>query len=112
MASAWPRTIAVSRGLSFRGGSGSLALAVPPEPISAGFSGAKVTSSSGVRASARMQPATARLNGSCGASFGDGGLRLQVTMVRLRQHDSHSAFRQLVPEAARLECRDQRSVEL
>jgi hypothetical protein len=29
-----------------------------------------------------MQPATARLNGSCGASFGDGGLRLEVTFLR------------------------------
>ena len=34
-------------------------------------------------ASFRMQPATARLNGSCGASFGCGGLRFEVISWRV-----------------------------
>ena len=45
-------------------------------PMSDGRSGAKVTSRSWLRDMARMQPATARLNGSCGASAFWAGLRL------------------------------------
>ena len=60
--SAWPRTIAASARDSLRGGSGSRAL----PPIRPGRSAAKATSSSGLRAIARRQPATARLNGSVG----------------------------------------------
>ena len=48
-----------------RGGSGRRALS----PMSAGRSDAKVTSRSGFRATARMQPAIERFSGSAGASF-------------------------------------------
>jgi hypothetical protein len=51
-----------------RGGSGKRTL----PPISPGRSAAKATSSSGLRASARKQPVTARLKGSVGDSFDDG----------------------------------------
>src|SRR5262249_3007782 len=63
--SACPRTIAASAVLSLRAGSGSRAL----PPTTPGRSAAKPTSRSGFFAIARMQPATARLNGSVGASF-------------------------------------------
>ena len=64
MESAWPRTIAASRLLILRAGSGSRAL--PGD--SPGRSAAKVTSSSGALAIARRHDVTARLNGSVGAS--------------------------------------------
>src|SRR4051812_23954685 len=63
--SAWPRTIAASRLVIFRAGSGSRAL----PGARPGRSAAKVTSSSGFRAIARRHDVTARLNGSVGASF-------------------------------------------
>ncbi len=66
--SALPRTIAASALLSLRGGSGSRTL----PPIRPGRSAANETSRSGLRASARKQPVTARLNGSVGDSFDDG----------------------------------------
>src|SRR5882757_158011 len=59
--------MATSCALSLRGGSGRRAL----PPAMPGRSAAKVTSSSGWRASARMQPDTARLNGSAGDSLGE-----------------------------------------
>src|SRR5436189_3631173 len=65
MESAWPRTIAASRLVIFRAGSGSLAL----PGARPGRSAAKVTSSSGARAIARKHDVTARLNGSVGASL-------------------------------------------
>src|SRR5262249_37377043 len=61
----WPRTIAASGPESLRGGSGSRAL----PPTMPGRSAAKETSSSGLRAIARRQPVTARLNGSVGLSL-------------------------------------------
>jgi hypothetical protein len=63
--SAWPRTIAASRLVILRAGSGNRAL----PGASPGRSDAKVTSSSGFFAIARKQAVTARLNGSVGASF-------------------------------------------
>src|ERR1700761_9842587 len=76
MESARPRKMAASRGLGLREGSGRRALA-PSAPVSSvGLSAAKVTSSSGRRANARVQEATARLNGSLFASTLLGGLRL------------------------------------
>ncbi len=84
MESAWPRTMAASRGLSLRAGSGRRALAPSPWPITLGLSGAKVTSSSGVRDMARMQAATARLKGSCGLSAGAPGLRLDSGLMGSR----------------------------
>ena len=63
--SAWPRTIAASCRVSLRGGSGSRTL----PPTSPGRSAANETSSSGLRAIARRQPVTARLNGSVGDSL-------------------------------------------
>ena len=63
--SAWPRTIAASRRVILRAGSGSRAL----PGASPGRSAAKLTSSSGFFAIARRQAVTARLNGSVGASF-------------------------------------------
>src|SRR6188508_623763 len=65
MESAWPRTIAASGPLSFRGGSGRRAL----PPTIPGRSAAKETSSSGLRAIARRHPVTARLYGSVGDSL-------------------------------------------
>src|SRR5713101_4309759 len=65
MESAWPRTIAASRLVILRAGSGSRAL--PGDRP--GRSAANVTSSSGAFAIARRQAVTARLNGSVGASF-------------------------------------------
>ena len=65
MESAWPRTIAASGPESLRGGSGRRALPL----MMPGRSAAKATSSSGLRAMARRQPVTARLNGSVGDSF-------------------------------------------
>ena len=47
-------------------------------PMSAGRSDAKVTSRSGFRAIARMQPAIERLSGSAGASFFSPGLRFEM----------------------------------
>src|SRR4051812_1099340 len=66
MESACPRTIAASRLLILRAGSGSRAL----PGARPGRSAAKVTSSSGALAMARRQDVTARLNGSVGASLG------------------------------------------
>src|SRR5215471_15291985 len=63
-----------------RGGSGRRAL----PPTMPGRSAAKLTSSSGLRAIARRQPVTARLNGSVGLSFPPGllGLILDDMMQR------------------------------
>src|SRR4051812_1679790 len=63
--SAWPRTIAASRFVILRAGSGSRAL----PGARPGRSAANVTSSSGFLAIARKHDVTARLNGSVGASF-------------------------------------------
>src|SRR6478672_4725262 len=65
MESAWPRTIAASRLVILRAGSGSRAL----PGARPGRSAANVTSSSGALAIARRQEVTARLNGSVGASL-------------------------------------------
>src|SRR3954453_17298226 len=65
MESAWPRTIAASRLVIFRAGSGSRAL----PGASPGRSAAKLTSSSGALAIAFRQEATERLNGSGGGSL-------------------------------------------
>src|ERR1700704_1573308 len=65
MESAWPRTMAASRRVILRAGSGNRAL----PGASPGRSAANVTSSSGFFAIARRQAVTARLNGSVGASF-------------------------------------------
>ncbi len=61
-----PRVTATSCSLMRRGGSGSRALFWASD----GRSAAKLTSSSGLPAIARMQPTTARLNGSVGLSAG------------------------------------------
>ena len=74
MESALPRRIATSCGVSRRGGSGRRALS----PMSAGRSEAKVTSRSGLRAIAFMQPAMERFSGSAGASFFSPGLRFEM----------------------------------
>ena len=87
MESAWPRTIAASALPSLRGGSGSRTL----PPIRPGRSAAKETSSSGLRASARRQPVTARLNGSVGDSFADGLVLMLEAMVRSRSSPALAA---------------------
>ncbi len=75
---ALPRTIAASRLPSLRGGSGSRTL----PPTSPGRSAAKETSSSLLRAMARRQPPSARLNGSVGDSLaGALGLLLDAMAV-------------------------------
>src|SRR6266571_5189966 len=63
--SAWPRTIAASRLVILRAGSGNRAL----PGARPGRSAANVTSSSGAFAIARRHDVTARLNGSVGASL-------------------------------------------
>src|SRR6266568_1923121 len=65
MESACSRTIAASRLVILRAGSGSRAL----PGASPGRSEAKLTSSSGCLAMARRHAVTARLKGSVGASF-------------------------------------------
>src|SRR5262249_25532237 len=65
MESAWPRTIAASRLVILRAGSGNRAL----PGAKPGRSAAKLTSSSGERAIAFRHDETARLNGSVGASL-------------------------------------------
>src|SRR5215471_3707760 len=85
-------------------------------------------SRSGLRASARMQPATARLNGSVGDSL-DGVLGLMLEdidhacppsfplarkdgEVGSAQRDIHGAFRQLLAETALIELCDRLALEL
>src|SRR5215831_1293991 len=113
MASAWPRTTAASALPSLRGGSGKRTL----PPNSPGRSAAKATSSSGLRASARKQPVTARLKGSVGDSFEDGLILMLEAMRRLSlprpgeaksgQSDVHRGLRQFDPEATLIElCND------
>src|SRR3954466_8435358 len=77
MESAWPRTIAASRLVIFRAGSGSRAL----PGASPGRSAAKLTSSSGALAIAFRQEATERLNGSVGASLVLRNLELEVVLI-------------------------------
>src|SRR5262245_30092607 len=113
--SAWPRTIAASRAVSLRGGSGSRALPA----ASPGRSAANPTSSSGRLAIARRQPATARLNGSVGASR-DGILPLELELMaaalpresRSGQRDVDRGFGELGVEAALVELGDDRPLEL
>src|SRR5580704_19333128 len=101
MESAWPRTIAASRLVILRAGSGSRAL----PGASPGRSAAKLASSSGARAMARRQEVTARLNGSVGASFDPvRNLLLDVDMAprrvtALRKRHVHRGFRKLGIEA-------------
>src|SRR4051812_45535719 len=76
--SAWPRTIAASRLVILRAGSGSRAL----PGARPGRSAANDTSSSGAFAIARRQPVTERLNGSVGASLVPGrSLLLDVVIA-------------------------------
>src|ERR1700734_3509124 len=123
--SAWPRTIAASRSFKRRGGSGSRAL----PPTSPGRSEAKPTSKSPLPEIARRQTPTARLNGSVGASlallFGlmfDDMQRLRpgepVALPAsgerrlLRERHVDRALRQFLAEAALIEFRHQRTLEL
>src|SRR5271168_1271872 len=114
MESAWPRTIAASRSLSRRGGSGSRAL----PPARPGRSDAKLTSRSFLPAIARRQTPTARLNGSVGASFAAAfGLMLEDIAAPSRRRVSaqrhvHRALRQFLAEAALVELGDQRTLKL
>src|SRR5664279_3051939 len=111
MESALPRTMAASALLSLRGGSGRRTL----PPIRPGRSAAKETSRSGLRASARRQPATARLNGSVGDSFDDGLLFMFEAIwlaSRLRQRHVHRTLRQFDAEAALIELGDDRPLQL
>src|SRR5262245_14460924 len=92
-----------------------------------GRSAAKPTSRSGFFAIARRQPVTARLNGSVGLSLALGfGLMLEDMAVcdlgshcrrgefppPLTQGYVHRAFRQLHAEAALVELRHHRALEL
>src|SRR5690349_13665573 len=77
MESAWPRTIAASRLVILRAGSGKRAL----PGARPGRSAAKLTSSSGERAIAFRHAETERLNGSVGASLAPvRNLELEVLM--------------------------------
>src|SRR4051812_41282568 len=108
--SAWPRTIAASGPVSRRGGSGKRTLPV----IRPGRSAAYVTSRSGLRASARRQPVTARLNGSVGLSLPGAlmGLLFELMTAQSAQRHVHRTFRQLDAEAALVELRYDRPLEL
>src|SRR5580704_13677546 len=114
MESAWPRTIAASRSLSRRGGSGSRAL----PPARPGRSEAKLTSRSPLPAMARMQTPTARLNGSVGASFAVlFGLMLEFmsapsARVWSAQRHIDRALGQFLTKAALIEFGDQRPLQL
>src|SRR5262245_65214861 len=114
MESAWPRTIAASRLVILRAGSGNRAL----PGARPGRSAAKLTSSSGVRAIARRQDVTARLKGSVGASLAPvRNLLLDMDMgasprSALRQRHVDGGFRELGVEAALIELRHQRPLEL
>src|SRR5215831_14055963 len=113
--SAWPRTIAASRPVSLRGGSGRRAL----PPAMPGRSAANDTSSSGLRAIARRQPVTARLNGSVGLSlarllllmFDDMPIAARRGLASAERH-VHRAFRQLRAKAALIEFGDDRPLQL
>ncbi len=83
MESARPRNTAASRGLGLRGGSGRRALAPSGPPASEGLSAAKEISRSGRRDIARVQEATARLNGSFGASALPAGLRFEGILMSM-----------------------------
>ncbi len=72
-----PRVTATSLRVILRGGSGSRAFS----PESIGRSAAKFTSSSGLPAMARMQPMTARLNGSVGPSRPGGASFLLLVAI-------------------------------
>ena len=89
-----PRTIAASRGLGLRGGSGRRALAPSGEAIRDGLSAEKAISSSGRRASARVHEASARLNGSFGISALPAGLRLVALTLTLDIRGLQKAGRQ------------------
>src|ERR1700753_3021208 len=114
MESAWPRTIAASRLVILRAGSGSRAL--PGE--SPGRSAAKLTSSSGARAMARRHDVTARLNGSVGASLEPVRNLLLDVLIAPRRRDASGkrhvdrGFRELRVEAALIEFRHQRALQL
>ena len=110
MESAWPRTIAASRSLSRRGGSGSRAL----PPASPGRSAANDTSRSPLPAIAFRQTPTARLNGSVGASLaGVFGLMLEDTAATAQLSATLTGtLRQLLSEAALIELGDQRPLQL
>src|SRR5579871_1513094 len=87
MESAWPRTIAASRLVILRAGSGKRAL----PGARPGRSAAKLTSSSGERAIAFRHAETERLNGSVGASLAPvRNLLLDVDIAtrRVRAYDS------------------------
>src|SRR5262249_32328739 len=109
MASAWPRTMAASRSLSRRGGSGRRAL----PPTSPGRSEAELTSRSALPAIALRQIPTARLNGSAGASFAapfglmfDDMAWSSPGLPKRRfsaQCDVHRAFRQFLTKATLVE---------
>src|SRR3954447_25933642 len=103
MASPRPRVIAASSAVSRRGGSGRRTFCA----ISSGRSAAKVTSTSRFPATARTQPATARLNGSVGAS------RFLVDKSGLlTHHHVGGGLRQLLPQRALIEFRHQRPLQL
>src|SRR4051812_29658759 len=126
MESAWPRTIAASRRVILRAGSGSRAF----PGARPGRSEANVTSSSGAFAIARRHDVTARLNGSVGASREpvrnlelDGAVMGPVAsrpaqaattpclLLRSAQRHVHRALRQLRIEAALVEFGHQRSLQ-
>ncbi len=92
MASPSPRVMAASCSVSRRGGSGRRILS----PVSSGRSAAKLTSRSRLPATALTQPATARLNGSVGASRFFVAIRFPEALA---QHHVGGALRQLLAEA-------------
>src|SRR5882757_4187052 len=92
--SAWPRTIAASRLVIFRAGSGSRAL----PGASPGRSAANETSSSGDFAIALRQEATERLNGSVGASLVLRNLELDDVLMSPYPSSRLSPGRHLKPQ--------------
>src|SRR5580704_3671131 len=103
--------MATSAAESLRGGSGKRAL----PPTMPGRSAAKATSRSGLRAIARRQPVTARLNGSVGLSLAGALPLLLVVIARAKpsaQRHVDRGFRQLHPEAALIELGHDRPLEL
>src|SRR6187401_2378894 len=98
---------------SLRGGSGRRTF----PPNSPGRSAANATSRLGLRASARTQPVSARLNGSVGDSF-EVGLLLILEAIHQPRNDPRSAqrhvhrrFRQLDAEATLIKFGHDRAFE-
>src|SRR3984893_18829604 len=126
MASKTPRAAGAGGVGGLRDGPGSRTAARAPVQTKLARSAVKATSIAGIFARLRMHPATARLNGSCGACNFAGGFLLELITVisaaallkscprvaDARRHasthdDIYRALRQLLAKTALIEFRDE-----